>query len=234
MKKLLLSSALLAVCSMSAMDQDNFKLRLATSEENISPDMHMGIAVYNGMIDKLKVSEDMKERLKGISAHKGGYVQAMVNAGNPKWPFVQIERENGSPVGFAALELVEQPQKAIALHILAVNQPALYMRVAPLLIQFIKQQFPDKTSLVTNLGKDSFMGGGSALKDMAVELGFKPCDDYTPNPQVIWDPKLYDSYKKPLVEEAKPWDGRGISPALMEVLQQEARANDGKYWSNAK
>jgi len=239
MKKLLLSSALLAACSMSAMNEDQGEIawdvvedtpphfRLAQPREDLTPIMKMGLAIYNRMVDGLPTSAENKERLKQIQSHIAGYIQAMANAGNPQWPLVLV---NDGSYGFAALEILDQPKDAIALHM----TPLKIYGQAPDLLEYIHEQFPDKTSILTRIGNDAITGGASPLKGLLKRLGFKPYNDYTPNSQLIWNPEDYDGYKKSLVEEAKPWDGRGLSPALMAMLQQEARANDEKYWSNAK
>jgi hypothetical protein len=230
MKKLLLSSALLVVCSMSAMDDGEVTwdviedtppfFRLATAQDDLTPTMQSGLAIYNSMVDKLPTSAENKERLKKLQSHVVGYVQAMANAGNPQWPLVLV---NEGSYGFSALEIVDQPKNAIALHM----TPLKIYGHAEDLLAYIRDRFPNTTSIVTRIGNDAITGGASPLKGLLQRLGFKPCDDYTPNSQLIWNPKDYDAYQLQLTQrEEEPWDGRGISPALMEMLQEQA--NDGK------
>ncbi len=197
MKRILLSSALLAVCSMSAMDQkDSVKFRLATSKDDLTPVMQMGLAIYNGMVDGLPVSIEEKAKLKKIQSHIIGYVQAMANAGNAQWPLVLVENE-GDALGFSSLEIIDHPEQAIALHMTPLKN---YGVIAPQLIKFVREQFPDRTAIVTRIAKDKFTGGESPLKKLIEGLGFKPCDDYKPNSQVIWNPQDFDTYKRSLVE----------------------------------
>ncbi len=187
MKKLLFSSALLAVCSIAAMDhgakEGRFKFRLATSEDNLTPVMQMGQSIYEGLLDEQKkIPEDQREVRKEITSRKIGYIQAMVNAGNPNWPLVLIEKNNES-IGFAAGEIIEHP-KAIVLYMMPMKSRLLYAQAAKSLIAFVKATFPDNPSVITLLepkGKRSF------LSKLAIKsFGFKPCDGYTPNPQMVW------------------------------------------------
>jgi hypothetical protein len=201
MKKLLVSSALLAICSMSAMDKANFKFRFATAKDNLTPTMQTGLALYDGMVDKMQMPPEKKEQLKQLQSHVIGYVQAMANAGSPQWPLVLIEEEDGSPLGFSSLEEIESPENALAVHMTPVTKLSLYMDVALSLIGFIREQFPNKTTLVTEVSKEAFEHD-SPLRRVIEKLGFTPCDDYTPNQQLLWgNLNDFTSMKKSLVEK---------------------------------
>jgi hypothetical protein len=204
MKKLLLSSALLAVCSMSAMDHGKvISFKFATPEDDLTPIMQKGLQVYLAMTDRLQVPDERKAQLKEMQTHAAGYIQAMVNSGNPKWPLILVyeEKDECEQVGLSSFEILDSPENSIAMHMTPLLRPDLYAQVGPVALAMLRNRFPNLQSIVTALSVNGASAPDSTLRILVEKQGFKPCDDYTPNKQLLWNSEGWVTFKKSLVEE---------------------------------
>ncbi len=216
MKRILLSSALLAACSMSAMDQGNITVRFATTADDLLPIMQKGLKVYGAMTDRLQIPDERKAQIKEMQAHAIGYIQAMVNSGNPKWPLLLVS-ENDEQVGFSAFEVIDSPENSIAVHMTPLLKHSLYCKVGSIALEVLRAKFPQAQSVWTALSLNGAAAPDSTLRILVEKEGFKECDGYTPNEQLLWN-KEWVTFKKSLVEEEEQ--------ELLELLYGDS--NDSK------